>query len=114
MTTTTRTASRLRFGIVVLTIATAAVHLYLGFQGLPLFVLNGLGYLTLLAVLYLPVPRLAPHRNVVRWALVGYTTLTIVLWLVVTSGISSAIGYLDKIVEVLLIALLLAEARHTK
>jgi hypothetical protein len=114
VTTTTYKASRLRFGIVVLTLATAAVHLYLGFQGLPLFALNGLGYLTLLAALYLPIPQLAPYRNIARWALVGFTALTIFLWIVITLGVSAAIGYLDKIVEVMLIVLLLAEARNTK
>jgi hypothetical protein len=47
----------------------------------------------------------------VRWVLVGYTGATIVLWLVITGGISAAIGYMDKVVEVLLIIMLLAEAR---
>ena len=109
MTTTPHPA--LRLGIIVLTLVTAAVHLYLGFQGLPLFVLNGLGYLALLAALYLPIPRLAPNQNAVRWALVGYTALTIVLWLVITGGNSTAVGYMDKTVEVLLIVLLVAEDR---
>ena len=111
MTTVTPSSPKLRIGIIVLTVVTAAVHLYLGFQGLPLFVLNGLGYLALLAALYLPVPPLLPYRNAVRWILIGYTALTIVLWLVITGGISAAIGYMDKVVEVLLIILLLAEAR---
>lgn len=111
MTTTTSSAPKLRLGIIVLTVVTAAVHLYLGFQGLPLFVLNGLGYLALLAALYLPVPQLVPYRNIVRWVFVGYTALTIVLWLVITGGISAAIGYMDKIVEVLLIIMLIAETR---
>ncbi len=111
MTTMTPSSPKLRIGIIVLAVVTAVVHLYLGFQGLPLFVLNGLGYLALLAALYLPVPRLLPYRNAVRWILVGYTALTIVLWLVITGGISAAIGYMDKVVEVLLIIMLLAEAR---
>lgn len=114
MTTATSRALPIRLGIIVLTVVTAAVHLYLGFQGLPLFVLNGLGYLALLAALYLPVPRLVPYRNIVRWILVGYTALTIVLWLVITGGISAAIGYMDKIVEALLIIMLLAEARANR
>ena len=114
MTTITPSSPKLRIGIIVLTVATAAVHLYLGFQGLPLFVLNGLGYLALLAALYLPIPRLLPYRNAVRWVLVGYTALTILLWLVITGGISAAIGYMDKVVEVLLIIMLLAEARANR
>ncbi len=111
MTTITPSSPKLRIAIIVLTVVTAAVHLYLGFQGLPLFVLNGLGYLALLAALYLPVPGCSRTGTPCGWALVGYTALTIVLWLVITGGISAAIGYMDKVVEVLLIVMLLAEAR---
>ncbi len=115
MTTTAPSSPVLRLGVVVLAVAMAAIHLYLGLSsGLPLFVLNGLGYLTLLAALCLPVPRLVPYRNVVRWLLVGFAALTIVLWLVVTGGSSTAIGYTDKAVEVLLIVLLFAEARASR
>ena len=113
MTTMTPSSQKLRTGIIVLTVVTAAVHLYLGFQGLPLFVLNGLGYLALLAALYLPVPQLVPYRNLVRWALVGFTLLTIVLWIVITRGSSTAVGYMDKVIEVLLVFMLLAEARQS-
>ena len=114
MTTATSRTIPIRLGIVALTKATAIVHLYLGFQGLPLFVLNGLGYLALLAALYLPIPRLSPYTNAIRWVLVGYTALTIVLWLVITGGASNATGYIDKVVEALLIVLLVAEARSVK
>jgi hypothetical protein len=114
MTTTTSWSVPIRLGIVALTIATAIVHLYLGLQGLPLFVLNGLGYLTLLAALCLPIPQLAPYKNAIRWLLVGYTVLTIVLWLVITGGASNATGYIDKVVEALLIVLLIAEARASE
>jgi hypothetical protein len=115
MTTTASSSPLLKFGIIVLTVATAAIHLYLGLSaGLPPFVLNGLGYLALLAALYLPIPQLAPYLNVVRWLLVGFAVLTIVLWLVVTGGDSTAIGYVDKTIEVLLIILLVAEARTSR
>lgn len=56
----------LRIGVIVLALGTAAIHLYLGLSGFPLFVLNGLGYLALVAALYLPVPRLARYRDAVR------------------------------------------------
>ena len=49
----------LRIGIVVLTLATALIHLQLNFPD-PVFILNGLGYLTLLAALFClryPPPR---------------------------------------------------------
>ena len=93
--------------------ATAAVHLYLGFlAGLPLFVLNGLGYLALVAALYAPVPQLATYRNIVRWTLIGYTTLTIILWIAI--GERTLVGYADKLVEVALIAPLVLERQHRR
>ena len=100
----------LRVGIVVLTLATALIHLQLAFPD-PAFILNGLGYLTLLATLYLPLPRVARYRNTARWALIGYTALTIFLWALL--GARTPIGYIDKIIEILLILLLLAEARRS-
>ena len=110
MTTTASTPSTPGLGIIILTVATAAIHLYLGLSfGLTLFILNGLGYLALLAALYVPVPQLAPYRNGARWILVGYAALTIILWIGI--GERTPIGYLDKLIEILLIILLLADAR---
>ncbi len=102
----------LRIGVILLTVGTAVIHLYLGFQGFPLFVLNGLGYLGLLAALILPIPRISEYRNLTRWVLVGYTALTIFLWILV--GARNAIGYVDKIIELALIALLVLEARNSR
>jgi hypothetical protein len=88
------------------------IHLYLGFQGFPLFILNGLGYLTLLAALTLPIPRISDHRSLTRWVLIGYTTLTIFLWILV--GARNFIGYADKIIEIVLAALLVLEATRSR
>ena len=99
----------LRVGVITLTIGTALIHLYLG---LPLFVLNGFGYLGLLAALTLPLPYLSDHRSLTRWVLVGYTALTIFLWILV--GARNPIGYADKIIELALVALLLLEARRSQ
>jgi len=101
----------LRIGVIVLTVGTALIHLYLGLQGFPLFVLNGLGYLTLLAALTLPIPRISDYKNLTRWVLVGYTSLTIFLWVVV--GARNPLGYTDKLIEVCLVALLLLETRRS-
>ena len=106
-----RTSTRvgLGVGIFLLALATAAIHLYLGLSfGNTLFVLNGLGYLGLLAALQLPIPQLSPFRPIVRWVLVGYTTLTIVLYFVMAP--LTVIGFVDKTIEVTLIVLLLADA----
>ncbi len=93
----------------MLTLATAAIHLYLGLSfGNTLFVLNGLGYLGILAILQLPIPQLARFRGAARWALMGYAALTIALYLLDNPGMT--IGYIDKAIEVALIALLLANA----
>jgi hypothetical protein len=98
----------LRAGIVLLTLATALIHLQLAFPD-PAFILNGLGYLTLLTALYLP--RAARYRSTVRWVLIGYAALTIFLWLLL--GARTPIGYIDKAIEVALISLLLLEARRS-
>ena len=96
-------------GVFLLALATAAIHLYLGLSfGNTLFVLNGLGYLGLLAALQLPIPQLARFRPIVRWVLVGYTALTIVLYFVMAP--LTVIGLVDKAIEVALIVLLLADA----
>lgn len=100
-------------GILLLALGTAVIHLYMGLSfGNTLFLLNGLGYLGLLAALYLPIPQLARFRGAARWALVGYTALTIVLWAFENPGMT--IGYVDKAIEAALITLLLADAYRTR
>lgn len=99
----------LRVGIIVLTAATALIHLQLNFPD-PVFILNGLGYLALLAALHLPVPQLARYHDAARWVLIGYAALTIFLWILV--GARTPIGYIDKLIEVALIALLVIEVRR--
>ncbi len=99
----------LQLGIIALTLATAFIHFTLVFPS-PLFILNGLGYLGLLAALYAPLPLLTPYRRWARWALLGYTALTVLLWVVM--GLRAPIGYITKVIEVALIALLLLEERR--
>lgn len=101
----------LRVAIVLLTIATALTHITLVFPD-PIFILNGLGYLGLLGALYLPIPQLARYRPQIRWALIAYTALTIVLWLAFGSRI--LIGYLNKLNELVLLVLLVLEARRER
>jgi hypothetical protein len=103
--------SVLRIGIAVLTLATALIHLQLNFPD-PVFILNGLGYLALLAALFVPIPQIARYRNAVRLVLVGYAALTILLWVLV--GARTPIGYIDKGIEVVLISLLLLEVLRSR
>ena len=109
--TTSLASTALRVSIVLLTLATALIHLQLAFPD-PAFILNGLGYLALLAALYLPVLRLARYRNIVRWVLIGFTALTILLWILL--GARTPIGYIDKAIEIALILLLLLDARRSR
>jgi hypothetical protein len=75
-----------------------------------LFTLNGLGYLALLAALYLPVPIAKDNRSLVRIVFIGYTILGILAWVIL--GGSSLLGYVTKAIEVALIVLLIIEARR--
>ena len=101
----------IRIGVVVLTLMAAIVHLSRLFPD-PVFVLNGLGYLTLLAALYLPIPRLVSHRRLVRWTLIGYATLTILAWVAI--GEHTLLGYSTTAGEVALVVLLLMEGRRMR
>lgn len=142
--------------ILVLAIATAVIHLYLGIQmgsmmghmggpgggagappagappsgaGAPpaggqhgggaslmgmlplplpiLFDLNFVGYIVLAGALYLP--RLQRFQPIIRWVLIGYTALTVILWYLMSGGHSDMFAYVDKVVEVALIVLLLID-----
>jgi len=97
------------FGVVLTTLITAIVHLSFG---IPLFVLNGLGYLGLLVLLYAPVAALERFRPVVRYVLIGYTVLTIVLYFVMAPLM--AVGLLTKAVELVLVILLAIEASRAR
>lgn len=99
---TTSTDLGFRVAVAVLTLGTAMIHLSLAFPD-PVFILNGLGYLALLAALL--SPPLSRYHGAVRWALIGYTALTVLLWVLL--GARSAIGYTDKAIEVVLILVLL-------
>ena len=103
------------YGIILSTLATALLHLSLFSQmGFDPIVLNGLGYLALLGAYFLPIPFFQQRHNLVWWALLGYTLLTFVLWILLgdknfVPGTSSAIGYYAKAAELVLIAFLLSD-----
>jgi hypothetical protein len=111
---TSATQSRLgglQVGILLLTAATALIHLWLGVSaGLIMFILNGLGYLTLAAVGYLPIPPLANLRVLARWALLAFTAVTIIGWVVI--GERNTIGFIDKAIEIVLAILLISDLRR--
>ena len=90
-------ALALRFLVVGLTLATAAIHGSLG--GL-LFLANAVGYATLAVAMIVPGP-LGRVRWLVRLALLGFTAATIGGW--VLFGARFPLAYLDKAIEVALI-----------
>jgi hypothetical protein len=77
-----------------------------------LFAANGVGYVALTVALYHPHPLLRRHRRAVRWALIGFTAVTVVAYFALIQGHFDALGLTDKAIEVLLIALLVVEDRR--
>jgi hypothetical protein len=97
-----------QIAIILLTLATAAVHLVLlniSSGGLdPLFTLNGLGYLGLLALYFLPIPIARDNRGLVRWLFLAFTAVTVIAWLAI--GLRVPLGYVDKAIELVLMVML--------
>ena len=104
--TTTRRLGLLQVTIILAAAATALIHIWLAFQfpgGVdPVFVLNGLGYLGLTALLFLPFGVLDRYRNLIRWVLIAYTLVTIIAWVFVGQK-DLWIAYVDKAIEVVLV-----------
>ena len=98
---------------IVLTLATAIIHLYMGISYMqfggpqpPLFILNGIGYLALLAGLYF-IPQLAAQRGLIRYALMGFAAVTIVAYFIVNGEpFNSVLGLVTKAIELALIVVL--------
>jgi len=102
------------YGIILSSLATAFLHITL-YPDI-MFTLNGLGYLGLLGAYFLPIPFFQQKHKLVWWAMLGYTALTIVLWVVMgdktfVAGTSSATGYYAKAAEVILLACLWADKK---
>lgn len=104
------------YGIILFTLATAFLHLALFPRlGPDPIALNGLGFLALLGAYFLPIPFFQQRHNLVWWALLGYTVLTFVLWLIMGDKTftfdfsNAAIGYYAKAAELFLLGFLLAD-----
>ncbi len=109
----------LRIMISLLTLATATIHFRFFISdpsGEVIYGLNALGYLTLLAMLYLPIPLLDNLRWLVRRMLMGYAAVTIVAYIVfgiVNREWTVPLGPITKLIEVILIGLLWWEERRS-
>jgi hypothetical protein len=75
-----------------------------------LFLLNGIGYLVLVSALYLP--QLHRYQPIVRWLLIIFAAVTIIMYFAIAGFRFNPVGYLAKVVEVALIVLLLIEGRQ--
>lgn len=99
-----------RNSILILAVVTALIHLVLGVGSLPdflgiAFILNTIGYLALMYALLWKPSFLKGQEGMVRWAFLGFTALTFVLYFVFqgAGAFSSPLGLLTKLDEALLI-----------
>jgi hypothetical protein len=107
--------------IVVLAAITAVVHLWLGIGGLlngdfslVMFVLNGLGFIGLLAAMFVPgIPIFSTRRKLAGYLMIGFVALTFILFFVV-NGFSywNAAAVIAKLAELLLIVVTFAHLRY--
>ena len=98
------------YGIIISSLTTAYLHLslYPDFGYFDWVVLNGFGSLALLAAYFLPIPFFQQRHHVVFWAMFGYTSLTIMLWLLFGDKTfqfetTAATGYYAKFAELILL-----------
>jgi len=97
-----------QIGIILLAVATALIHLILAIpENMIMFYLNAAGYLALTAALFLP--QFKQYRRLVRWALIGFTAVTVIGWAAI--GERTPIAYVDKVIELALITLLWIDSK---
>jgi len=107
--------SFLRTAILVLAAITAIIHFVRApGAGIP-FVLNGIGFLALAALVVVQPAFLAGREALVRYALIAFSIVTILAWVVLgdKSLPEGWMGYVAKIDELLLIAATWAFGRLT-
>ena len=75
-----------------------------------LFLLNGIGYLVLVSALYLP--QLRQYQPIVRWLLIIFAAVTIIMYFAIAGLRPNPVGLLTKAVEIALIVLLLIEGQR--
>jgi hypothetical protein len=107
--------------IIILALATAAIHLFLGLSQLgagdPLlpisFILNGLAYLVLILAIYF-LPGLYRYRSLLQWLLIALSVATIALYFYFNgiAGLSSPLGLITKGIELALIIALVFDLGH--
>jgi hypothetical protein len=106
--------STLHAVIIITTLITAIIHLvvlnYLLGAISPQFVLNGLGYLVLLAAWYYTPGFLANQRPALHIVFILYTLVTIIAWVAI-GDMSDPLGIITKLDEVILVIALVLHLR---
>jgi predicted flap endonuclease-1-like 5' DNA nuclease len=112
-----RKLTTLQWIIILLAFATAIIHIFLGVSSWgtnstmgAMFVLDGIGYIVIVSLLYFS-GRTGRGRSTMRWILIAYTLLTLILYFVFngSESFSSPLGLATKAIEVVLIILLLLD-----
>ena len=98
------TSVALVVGAVVLTFATAFIHLTLGGPLWLLFRMNAVGYAVLAVALVVPIGLADRFRWLIRLALLGFVLATMGGWVLI--GARYDVAYLDKAIEAVLVAFL--------
>ncbi|MCS6801134.1 MAG: hypothetical protein RMM58_04880 [Chloroflexota bacterium] len=113
--------SPLRLAITLLALATALIHFSLLFMMGRFdvaFFLNGVGYLALTFAYLTNVPLGAARRPLLHFLFIGYTGVTILAWVALgeknPAAPLGAIGYIDKIIEILLIVALVISLQRER
>src|SRR5262245_8197366 len=111
-----------RLAIIILTLLTALVHLYLNintgtFVFQPIFTMNALGYLALLVLMFWPPAFMAGmlkgREKLLHYIFIGYTAVTIVAYFIVNGAdsFSNPIGLATQVIEAVLIYALWQHSR---
>ena len=95
--------------VIALALMAAAIHFYLvpdefnkGATGYgTLFILTGVGYLAALALMYLPIPVLAPFRSLGKVLMVGIAVAAIIAY--ISLGYFDTLGWVTKGIEAALV-----------
>jgi hypothetical protein len=109
----------LRLAITLLAVATALIHwsllVIMGRFDL-IFFLNGVGYLALTFAYLTDRPLGATRRPLLHGLFIAYTAVTVLAWLAIgeknPATTLGALGYIDKIIEILLIVALVISLRR--
>ncbi|MGB1287566.1 MAG: hypothetical protein ACPG7F_13585 [Aggregatilineales bacterium] len=101
--------SMLNYAVAGLIVITGLMHIAIGIQAEDILLLaNGVGYMVLGALRYMPLPTLDNVRQLTGFALVPYILVTIAGYFILHEGVD-VLGLINKVIEVVLLAGLLLE-----